>query len=441
MNFLDLAYVFAALITAPVWARKARGDWPSRFGRTEQLPPSASQSRPRILLHAVSVGEVNAIRALVPALAERAEVVISVGTDTGIARARALFDNSQSSVARVVRYPLDFSRSVRRFLDAVKPDAVGLVELELWPNFLRECTRRSIPVAVVNGRLSDRSFKGYHRFRYFFRRSFASLKLAAVQDASYADRFIAMGVPPEKCVITGTMKWDAVSIADVAPGADDLARDLGIDRSRPLIVAGSTAEDEESMLHHACPPGVQLLCAPRKPEHFAAAAAAMPGCIRRSDRSTSVTGAPMRFLLDTIGELRAAYALADVVVIGRSFGTLHGSDPIEPIGLGKAVVIGPAHRDFLTTVNMLAQARGIQITTAADLPKVLTNLLESPEDRAALARNGRECILAHQGATRRHADLLLSLTTAERTTSIAATAPTFLTASPSPAKPSGPPLQ
>jgi 3-deoxy-D-manno-octulosonic-acid transferase len=193
---------------------------------------------------------------------------------------------------------------------------------------------------------------------------------------------------------------------------------MGIDPRRPLIVAGSTAEGEEAMLHTACPPGAQLLCAPRKPDRFDQAAHDLPGCVRRS-WSRPGGGQPLapqglgttrqRFLLDTIGELRAAYELADVCVVGRSFGTLFGSDPIEPVSLGKATVIGPAHSDFQTIVAALKAAGAIELVTPGDLRRVLQALLDDPARRARLATRGRACIAQHQGATRRHADLLLGL--------------------------------
>src|SRR6185295_784617 len=128
--------------------------WAERFGKIEAV--SGRGGLPRLLIHAVSVGEVNALRELVPLLTPRAQVIISVGTDTGIKRARELF----TATCDVVRYPLDASWAVKRFLDRVRPAAVGLVELELWPNFVGECGRRGIPVGVINGRLSERSFKG-----------------------------------------------------------------------------------------------------------------------------------------------------------------------------------------------------------------------------------------------------------------------------------------
>ncbi len=405
--FLDLIYVLVAAATAPWWMRKSRGGWPERFGRVGALPAS---DRPRVLIHAVSVGEVNLTRPLVERLSAWCEVVVSSTTDTGLARAKALYRDR----AHVVRYPLDASWAVRRFLDAVQPDAVALVELELWPNFLRSCRRRSIPVAVVNGRLSARSLRGYRLLRPYLRGHFRSLAFAAVQDEAYAERFRTMGTPADRVAVAGSMKWDSASVAHHPEAADRLAAALGVDRSRPLVVGGSTAPEEHALLRRAVPPGVQLLCAPRKPEWFDRAAADLPGCVRRSDPSS---GDPTsgRFLLDTIGELRSAYELADVVVVGRSFGELFGSDPMEPAALGKAIVIGPRVEDFRASVEALAEADGIVRTTAEALPGVLASLMEDPARRDELGANARACVRAHQGAADRHADMLLDLLGIERT--------------------------
>jgi 3-deoxy-D-manno-octulosonic-acid transferase len=413
MNALDLAYALGAVVLSPVWARKARGGWRERFGHTPPLPPAAP-GRPRLLIHAVSVGEVNTLRALVPMLAARGvEVVVAATTDTGLARARELFEASAATpAARVVRYPLDFSRSVRRFLDAVRPDAVALVELEVWPNFLRACGARHIPAAVINGRLSERSFRGYRRIRPIIGPSFASLAFAAVQDEAIAQRFAFMGVPRDRLHITGSMKWDSVPTDDPAlhDRARVLARELGVDPARPLIVAGSTAEDEEALLHAACPPGVQLLCAPRKPEHYADAAAALPGCRRRSAGPVPADFPKTdRFLLDTLGELRAAYALADLVILGRSFGTLYGSDPMEPAALGKPLLIGPRHRDFESPVRALELAGALRVVAREDLPGTCAALLADAPARARMAHAATACVAANRGATARHAEMLARL--------------------------------
>ncbi|MCC6428754.1 MAG: hypothetical protein IT435_18270 [Phycisphaerales bacterium] len=409
MNALDALYVGLAGATAPIWARKARGGWPERFGKTPVLPAKI-QGKPRILLHAVSVGEVSALRHLVPILTPSADVVISAGTDTGLARAGELYRGT----CRVVRYPLDFSWVVQRFLDAIDPDVVGLVELELWPNFVRTCVQRGIPIGVINGRLSARSFRGYRKIRPLIGGAFRSLAFAAVQDEDYAERFRAMGVLPERCIITGSMKWDSASIADEVPGAQELAAALGIDTARPLVVAGSTGPGEEALLHAACPPGVQLVCAPRKPERFEEAARAMPGSIRRSQArkpGESLKAVTDRFLLDTIGELRMAYSLASIVVVGRSFGKLYGSDPIEPIALGKPTVIGPAVGDFEAIVGSFLRAGGLIQTSSEGLSGVVAGLLGDRTAATELAARGRVCIRANQGASARHAQMLMGAAT------------------------------
>lgn len=419
-NGFDLAYSVGAVALAPFWMRKARSGWDERFGHTQRLPAMGAK---RLLVHGVSMGEQGALRELIPMVLETgAEVVVSASTDTGIEQARKLY--GQMHRVFVVRYPLDFSWSVRRFLSATSPDAVALCELEVWPNFIGECARRGVPVAVINGRLSARSFKGYRRLRPLLRPTFGRLALAAVQDESYAERFRAMGVPPKRVTVTDTMKWDTARINDEVEGAEEFASEMGIDRSRLLVVAGSTSEGEERLLHQACPPGVQLLCAPRKPERFDAAAADLPGCIRRSGEQARPNGASalgsskQRFLLDTLGELRKAYALADVVVVGRSFGLpgaqKGGSDPIEPVALGKATIIGPSFENFTTVVNTLVAAEGLCVATAGELRVVLGGLLNGAAQRAAMARRGRACIREHQGATRRQAALLLAMLNAPR---------------------------
>lgn len=423
MNALDALYLPLALITAPWWARKTRSGWGERFGHIPSLPPKQNGVR-RVLLHAVSVGEVGTLRGLVPMLRERGcEVVVSVSTDTGLKRARELFDNQPGVF--VVRFALDFSPAVNRFLDAVRPDVVALVELEVWPNFVAMCGKRNIPVGVINGRLSARSFRGYHRFRRFFVKSFGSLAFVGAQDADYAARFRAMGVPENRLTVSGSMKWDATGI--LAPGeellgAAALARELGIDRSKPLIVAGSTSpmpgtsatDSEDALLHAAVPEGVQLLTAPRRPEHREAAFAAMGGpsrCIKRSSKEPAKAGQD-RFLLDTIGELRQAYALADVVVIGRTFDPAPGgSDPIESVSLGKATVLGPHAANFEYVVKVFRDADAIVFTDAASLPAMLRDLLADRPRRETLARNGAAAIRSQQGATARHADMILQALT------------------------------
>ena len=404
----DAAYMFAMTVTAPIWAwrmhraGKLRTDWGARFGHGAAL---ATPERRRILIHAVSVGEVNAIRQLVDRLANdhtKPDIVIAATTDTGFARAQALFGHHT-----VVRYPFDASWMVGRFLDRIRPDMVALCELEVWPNFVAACAARHVPVVVVNGRLSARSYSRYLQARWVVASSFRSLHAVFAQNQEYAARFVGLGLQENCAFVTGTMKWDTAQVADEVPGAADFAEAMGIDRSKPLVVAGSTAPEEHRLLREAIPKGVQLLCAPRKPEWFDAAAAELKGCSRRSARTPgSATGL---FLLDTIGELRKAYSLADVVVIGRTFGALYGSDPMEPAGLGKAIIAGPRMQDFKDSAEALQLANAMVRIDSSQLFSTIRRLVDDPNERTRLGLAAREVVIAHQGATERTAEALLSI--------------------------------
>ena len=412
--FTDCCYAVAALVAMPVWlARmalkgKLRTDWAARFGRGESL---ARTGRPRVLIHAVSVGEVNAIRGLVARLAAdrlRPEVVVSATTDTGFRRAHELFSKEH----RVVRTPFDFSGAVRSWFDRVSPDILVLVELELWPNMTRLAESRGVAIVVANGRLSDRSIRGYRRARAFVRAMFSRATSVLAQNRTYADRFLELGAP--EVLVTGNMKWDSVAIADAVPGSAQLAQELGLasEARGAIVVAGSTEPGEEILLRDALPDGARLVIAPRKPEWFDGVAANLPGCVRRS--AVKAGGAPgsadtRYFVLDTIGELRMAYALADVVVMGRSFGRLYGSDPIEPASLGKPVVIGPRVADFREVVDAFVAGKGIEQVDAAGLKATLAELCASTSRRMILAAKGREVIRREQGGTARTAEVILAM--------------------------------
>ncbi|MFZ9690752.1 MAG: 3-deoxy-D-manno-octulosonic acid transferase [Phycisphaerales bacterium] len=408
---IDAAYLSAAAFASPgLMPHLARRgnlvmDWGARLGDGIRLPEARS---PRILLHGVSVGEVNACRTMVELLAAgegdaSIELVFASTTSTGLRRAIDLFEPRHP----VEQYPLDLSRAVGRFLDRVRPDLVATVELEVWPNLVEACRRRGIPVVVVNGRLSARSFRGYRRVRPLVAPMFRGLTRVLAQEESYASRFEALGVPRDRIETTGNLKWDSARIEDRVEGAEALAEAMGIDRSRPLVVAGSTAPEEHALLERAVPSDVQLLCAPRRPEWCDAAATVLRGCARRSrgDRG-SETG---RFLLDTLGELRQAYALADVVVVGRSFGSLFGSDPVEPIALGKPTVIGPAVADFASAVEGLVAAGGLVQCGPESLAARVGELLRSPSRRHEIAEAGRAEIRRRQGASARTAAVMRAL--------------------------------
>jgi 3-deoxy-D-manno-octulosonic-acid transferase len=201
------------------------------------------------------------------------------------------------------------------------------------------------------------------------------------------------------------MKWDTVRLVDQVNGAAELATAMGIDGTRPLVVAGSTGPGEEERLIRERPQEVQLMLVPRKPERFGEVANLDPGMIRRSLRPDGGEGSGGDlFLLDTMGELTKAFSLSDVAIVGRSFVPLGGSDPIEAVALKKPTIIGPRHENFRDVVAALDQAGGIRVT---DQPMaVVRELLANPEEGRAMGERGREVIRNRQGATERHLQLL-----------------------------------
>ncbi len=412
----DMAYAAASIASAPVWGFKLlrtgkwRTDWPARFGRGEAI--ARRDSGPTILIYGVSVGEISATRTLVDRLEQLqpdANLIIASLTNTGMARAEAMYGDRVPTV----RFPFDFSWMVHRFLDRIKPDAVALMELEVWPNFVHACVRRGIGVCVVNGRLSAHSFRGYKRIAPVIRPVFGRLAAAGVQSDEFAARFCELGAPEAHVHVMDTIKWDTADLTNDIAGADALARELGIDQARPVVVLGATGAREERPLVNAlratCSKQVQIVIVPRKPERFDAVAAQFPQVVRRS-----VTGTPRdnsnNFLLDTMGELRKAYALADVVIVGRSFNGWGASDPIEPIALGKPTIIGPDYQNFAHVVDALVQGDGIErAVDPADAARRADALLNDPVRAQQLASCGREVIRNRQGATDRYAKLILGL--------------------------------
>lgn len=424
----DLAYILAAIISSPIWVFKLfktgkwRTDWRGKFGQIKNKEPANSKTK-RILFHAVSVGEVAAIARLIELLDKEhqsLELIIATTTNTGHQRAVKMYGKNH----KIVRYPLDFSFAVKKFLNALKPDALVLVELELWPNMISACKKRNIPVCVINGRLSTRSFKRYKTLppplRGIVKKMFAALSAAGVQNQTYAKRFESLGTPQKRIHILDTMKWDNAKITELAAGRNELAEQMGINLDKPVVVGGSTGPGEEKMLIEACPKEAQLVLVPRKPERFEAVAKLDSRMVRRTqtidsrlranDGEGNERGDSSKnciFLIDTMGELAKAYALADVVVIGRSFNGQGGSDPIEPIALGKPTIIGPEYENFQSVVDAFKAEGGIIITQ--DVSKTICALLADKKQAMQTATAGRAVIKAYQGSTQRHADMIMGI--------------------------------
>ena len=421
----DLLYLLAVSLGWPylIYRRLTRG--PSNATLRELLGgvPSRPVAGKCIWIHGVSLGEINAARTIVQEIKSRSPetvVVISSTTRTGLDRARALYREHI-----VFRYPLDFSFAIRSVLRRIRPSAIVLMELEVWPNLIEVTAARGIPVMIANGRVTEG--KSMRRFglpivRAAARRMFAKLSFIGAQEQIYADRFIALGARPGCVEVTGSVKYDAADIADWIEGQDALAREMGIDRSAPLWTAGSTGPGEEAILLDAYSnlldafPDLQLAIVPRKPERFDEVAALIVErgftCLRRSSGlPTPARGDdPTRhvFLGDTMGELRKFYALSTVVFVGRSLTPMGGSDVMEAAGLAKPVLIGPHTENFAEAVEVLIQCGGAQrVCSAADLVEHVTALLREPQRCEKMGAAAQAGVISKQGATQRTVEQIL----------------------------------
>jgi len=405
----DILWLAAAIVSSPVWLTsmiatgKVRTDWLGRLGVQDRLLKGA---KPRLLVHAVSVGEVNSIREFVRLADGAWEVTVSTSTNTGFARARELF----APAHHVLRYPFDFHFAVRRFLDAVSPDVIVLVELETWPAMVRQCSKRGIPVVVVNGRISARSFRRYQRIRWAVKSMFRAVSAVAAQDQAIADRFVALGVSSARVQVMGSMKWDTAPVEVDRAGAAQLAERLGLDRERQTVVAGSTGPGEEELIFRAMrnllAQGIQLVVAPRKPERFEEAASSLPGCVRWSTANGAERGQGGVFLLDTLGQLRNAYGLADVIVIGRTFNRMGGSDMIEAAAPGTATIVGPDVSAFEAPARLLLEAGGLIQVREDELGREVERLLRDGAARRHMQTAARRVAQTQRGVTRSYVELV-----------------------------------
>jgi 3-deoxy-D-manno-octulosonic-acid transferase len=429
INFYDIAYGFGVAVAAPYWAAKASTRQKVLTAFSQRMGDVANRTsrQPAIMIHAVSVGEINAARSLVHELRrERRDlhVIISTTTKTGYARAQELYGAAPH--VTIIRYPLDFSAAVTRVLDALRPSLVVLMELEVWPNFMQQCARRKIPVILANGRVTGSSFRRYKLVKPIAASMFSKLTRVCAQDETYAKRFQEIGVSRQRIQVTGTMKFDTANVADAVDGDVTLGRAVGLEKGRePIWVCGSTGPGEEEIILReyrallATFKRLRLVIVPRKPERFDEVADLIEQfrfkVIRRSraNRPSPIDPpVPPVILGDTMGELRKFYSLADVVFVGRSLVDLgprqHGSDMIEPAALAKPVIIGPFTGNFDHAMRMLKQADGIlEVVDSESLGQAVRVLISTPAEAREMGRRGQEVVKREQGATRKHVDVIL----------------------------------
>lgn len=394
--------------------------------------PLKKNGRPLIWIHCVSVGETQAARPLVQGLKRRFpnhSIAVSTTTLTGQNMAEEVFEGQ---VEKVFYFPFDWRWIVRKTLTALNPAAVLIMETELWPNFLRECQAREIPVAIVNGRLSEQSFRRYKMISGFMSRVLPALSLAAVQTEADGERLRALGLDTAKIFVTGSTKFDAGPTATNDTLTMEFRKRFRLDSGAPLILAASTHDPEERIMLNALEHLIQnsefkprLMIAPRHPERFREVAALIQGS---GFNSTNRTAAPSQsdgqrevILLDSIGELTAVYSLASIVFVGGSVSNTGGHNILEPAAAGVSVITGAHTFNFKQIVETFVAAEAViqlppmsEAETTIELSSTLKQLLADPDKRNELGERASRLVNQNRGATERTLDLLSSIVISSR---------------------------
>jgi len=390
-------------LRAPDYAKRV----PERFALCwPKTPPGG------IWLHAVSLGESIAAAPLVEALLERyphLPITMTCMTPTGSARISALFGE------RVQHgyLPYDLPWAARRFIGRLRPRLAILMETELWPNHIHQCARLDIPVILANGRLSERSARGYARFARLTRPMLSELSWLAVQSQVEAERFVALGALPERVAVTGSIKFDVRPPEGIAERAAALRSDWQAE-NRPLWIAASThaAEDEIALAAHKTllktRPDALLILVPRHPERFASVHTLCQQqgfAVKRRSTGEQVDKTTQVLLGDTLGELLFLYALADLALVGGSLVPHGGHNLLEPAALGKPLLAGVHLFNFEGIAAQLKQAGALQcVTDAETLTAALTALWDNPRQAQQMREAAQSVLTANQGALNRLLD-------------------------------------
>jgi 3-deoxy-D-manno-octulosonic-acid transferase len=346
-------------------------------------------------------------------------IVVSTTTDTGQTLARKRFGEEN-----VFYFPMDFAFAIRPYLAALQPELVVLAETEFWPNFLRIVHSSGARIAVVNARISDRSWPSYRRFRWALQRMLQHVDLFLAQTPEDAARLESIGADPRRVRITGNLKYD-VTLPSPPPIVETLRQSLAAENAGPVLVSGSTVEDEEPLLLRAFEnlrvshPKAVMLLAPRHPERFDQVAAILdqmgiPWHRRSRWQKEHLAGSVL--LVDSIGELSALYALADVAFVGGSLVPRGGHNIIEPAQHGVAIVTGNYTENFRDIVSLFQSRDAVRIVSLAELPLTLMHLIENDAERRGLGRRAKETMQSQAGATTRTLEALEALLAHERET-------------------------
>lgn len=417
----------AALVLGPYYGAKMlfsgkyRNSIGPKLGFTPTETFDAMEGTPRIWVHAVSVGEVTAAAPIVASLRQLfpgACIVLSTSTETGQEMARKFV----RSATALFYYPLDIPCVIRKTLDRVAPDVFVAVETEIWPNFIRLCGQRGIGIALVNGRISPRSFRGYGRTKFFWEAFFNRIDQIGAISETDAARLQKLGVETSRVRVLGNAKYDGLAARVSDELRDETIRRLNVSPDVPVLVAGSTHEGEESVVLSVYRellkefPGLLLIVVPRHVERSAdviahARKAGFDDVIAFSDIQAGTGRMTQRvIIIDVIGELFKVYGLATAVFCGGSLVPRGGQNILEAAAWGKVVLYGPSMEDFQDEREALERVgAGITVRNRGELLDALVRLMKHPDLLSEAGERARAMIAANTGASRRHAELIRSV--------------------------------
>ena len=431
--FYNIFFTIAYCLMLPkfILRMKKRGGYKANFGeRFGRYTPDVAtrlREKPRMWIHAVSVGEANLAGNLIAELRRLApdeSFVISTTSSTG----RAVCEKLAAPDDVVIYFPLDFLPCVRRALNAIDAKALVLIESELWPNIIRALTRRRVPLFLANARISDKSAPFYRRLRFFFKDVFARFTFIFAQSQTDQERMIAAGAPPEKIKVMGSVKFDVPPLKpDALTRARDTLAAAGMDAEKHIVIlGGSTWPGEEKALAaaygrcHETVPDARLVIVPRHAERgdeieaeFAASGIAVLRKSKMPDKLPSLPDEkklPPTLLVDTTGELSALYDFARIVFIGKSFSPNRGAqNMIEPAALGKPVLIGPNSENFAAVMSLFRAADAIieiKDNDQNDLDSRLLCLCQNPATRAEFGARAKTLVDSQRGAMAKTAEAI-----------------------------------
>jgi 3-deoxy-D-manno-octulosonic-acid transferase len=427
MNLLyNILLFLAAIIGVPYYLLKMAftGKYrksliPKLGGKQAKKLAVLSSDKPRIWIHAVSVGEVTAAKPIVASLKEKrpdVEIIFSTSTETG----QAMAQNLVKDVAAFIYFPLDIPFVVRKMIRLVKPDVFVMVETELWPNFLQACKENQIKTLMVNGRISPRSYGKYRTTKFFWKRILAELSAAVMISETDAQRIKDIGMDSAKIQVLGNAKYDALAAMASPLLQEEMIRRYNVSPDTKIFVAGSTHEGEEEVIIDVYQklleryPGFQLIIVPRHIER----AQAVLELLRKNGLSDVITTTQINqgkkrknervIVVDVIGELFKIYSLATIVYCGGSLVPKGGQNILEAAAWGKVIFYGHSMEDFRDEKTLLENAgAGIMIGSAGELFREICQLLEKPQELEQRGTRGKAVVNANMGAAAKYADLII----------------------------------